>query len=93
MSDVRFIEGFFPKEPHAKAPDFVKGAGSIKAQDMINFLTAWVAAHPGEEWLRYQIKESKAGKLYVVEDTWKPEPRTPQEAETSDTFKDDDIPF
>jgi len=94
VSDL--IEGFYPKEKHPNAPDFVKGGFSINLEQFIPFIRQWCKDHPGENWLNGDIKESKSGKLYASEDTWKPEkdtsPPAPAQA-AQDEFSDDSIPF
>jgi hypothetical protein len=90
------IEGFYPKEKHANAPDFVKGKFSINLEQFMPFIRQWCKDNPGENWLNGDIKESKNGKLYASEDTWKPEKNTPpaaQSAPKQDEFEDEDIPF
>lgn len=85
MSDVKFIDGFFAKAPRQGAPDFVKGSVSIKIEDFAKWVGAYKKANPGEEWLNIDIKESRGGKWYASENTWKPA--------GSDKPFDDDVPW
>ena len=88
MSDIVFADGFYFKEPHKNAPEFVKGSLSIKLEDAIPFLTKYRVEG---EWLNLSIKESKAGKIYIAVDDWKAdnkehEPPTHPEDESSLPF-------
>ena len=69
MSDIEFIEGLSFKAPKEGAPDFVKARGSIKREDLI----AWLQAKDGD-WINFDLKEAKGGKLYASVDNWKPDP-------------------
>ena len=64
MSEVIFPEGIFVKEPHEKAPDFVKGRLSIKKSALL----AWLEGR--DEWTNLDIKRSKGNTLYLQVDTW-----------------------
>ena len=59
MADVQFPEGISIKDPHANAPDCVKGSISIKKAEIIPFL------EKRSEWTNLDIKRSKGGKLYL----------------------------
>ena len=67
-NDAKFIPGLFFKHPHENAPDFIISKGSIKTADML----AWLTAQTGE-WVNFDLKESREGKLYASVDDWKPE--------------------
>jgi len=93
VSDL--IEGLYPKPKHANAPEFVIGKLSINLEQFMPFVRQWCKDHPGENWMNIDMKESKGGKGYAVEDTWKPEKNTPpaaQSAPKQDEFEDD-LPF
>ena len=70
-----FPEGFIFKRPRAGAPDFVKGAMSIKVDEFIPFLQE----HANNGWVNLDLLTSqKTGedgkpKLYCKLNTWKPE--------------------
>lgn len=101
--DIEFIEGLSFKAPKDGAPDFIIARGSIKRQDMID----WLSNKEGE-WINFDLKEAKGGKLYASVDNWKPDPNkqadnagkaanlargtTPIDA-PSQPFPEDDIPF
>lgn len=69
MSDIEFIDGLSFKAPKEGAPDFIKARGSIKREDLI----AWLQAKDGD-WINFDLKEAKGGKLYASVDNWKPDP-------------------
>jgi len=86
MSDIVFADGFYFNKPHEKAPDFVLGKLHIKVDSAIRFLQNL----QGSE-VNLDIKESKAGKIYIAVDDWKPdnkehEPPTHPEDESSLPF-------
>lgn len=101
MSDVKFIGGLNFKAKNPNAPDYVICKGSIKREDLI----AWLQSQQGE-WINFDVKESKGGKMYAAVDTWKPndgsrqggqaqrpQQRAPQQQAPKDDFGDTDIPF
>ena len=67
MAEVTFPEGISVKDPHEKAPDFVRGRISMKKDELI----PWLQKQDGE-WVNCDIKRSKGGKLYLQVDDWKP---------------------
>ncbi len=100
MSDVKFIGGLSFKAKNANAPDYVICKGSIKREDLI----AWLQSEQGE-WINFDVKESKGGKIYAAVDTWKPngggsarqggqqQRQRPQQQAPVDDFDSDSIPF
>ena len=84
MADVIFPEGLSVKDPHEKAPDFVRGRLSIKKSELI----PWLDTQEGE-WVNMDIKRSKGGNLYLQVDTWKPT----QTASAPKAEGDDGLPF
>lgn len=68
MSDIEFIDGLSFKAPKEGAPDFIIARGSIKRLDLI----AWLKAKEGE-WINFDLKEAKGGRLYASVDNWKPD--------------------
>ena len=89
MSD--FIDGLSFKKPHGNAPPFVKAKGSIKVVDLGKYLKE--AHNNGKEWVNFDLKESREGKLYATIDDWKPDASKRQEAPQSSDDFDNDIPF
>ena len=95
MSDKEFPDGLFVKPPHDNAPDFVIGQISIKRRDFGNYLRG-----KDDEWLNFDIKESKDGKWYCELNKWKKDSKSAAERATApaavagkpDEFVDD-IPF
>jgi hypothetical protein len=95
-NDIEFVDGLIVKPPHAKAPDFVKAAISIKVADLGVWLRAKHKA--GEEWVNIDVKESKNGKWYAAVSTYKPKKTDEQQpAARKPAAKrpaaEDDIPF
>lgn len=100
MSEIEFVDGLIVKAPHSNAPEFVKGALSIKREELI----AWLQKQKGD-WVNVDIKESKSGKWYAaVNDYKKDEPKRgggggkPQRStgplgRDVNPFPDEDIPF
>lgn len=68
MSDAKFVPGLFFKDKHENAPDFVVCKGSIKVADMASFL-----ASRDDEWINFDLKRSRDGRLYAAVDDWKPD--------------------
>lgn len=75
-----FVDGLLIKKPKPGTPDFVKLNISIKRKELI----AWLEGK-NDEWVNLDVKQSKQGKLYAQENTWKPKERKPE------AF--DDFPF
>lgn len=92
MTDAKFIDGMIFKQPHERAPDFVKASLSINIPKLI----AWLQAQEGE-WVNADMKESRDGKLYVQVNTYKKgetkSHKPPAAPPASGGFNDDDIPF
>jgi len=89
MSDNNFVGGFYFKEPHEKAPDFVKGKIQIKLSDFAAYLRELKGNEPDVEWLSVDLKQAKSGKYYAERDTWKPTgDASPARAPITD-----DVPF
>lgn len=90
MSEVEFVDGLIVKAPHSNAPDFVKGALSIRREELI----AWLQKQKGD-WVNVDIKEARSGKWYAAVNEYKPqEGKTKrQEAPRRDDGPDDDIPW
>ena len=94
--DSMLVKGFYPKEKHPNAPDFVLGKASIHLPTFAEFMREFKAANPGEEWVSIDSKLSRAGKGYASVDTWKPDPdkaAAPQAQAVPQPSVDDDLPF
>ena len=63
-----FADGFIFKRPNEGAPDFVKGALSIKVNEAIAFLQK----HNSGGLVNLDLKNSQGGKLYLQLNDWKP---------------------
>lgn len=90
MSEVKkYAEGFRFFEKKDNQPDFVLGAIVINPDQ----LRQWAINNPdltseykGETQVKFQVKKSKAGKVFIELDTWKPQ-------EKSVTESNDSLPF
>jgi len=93
--DSMLVKGFYPKEKHANAPDFVIGKGSINLPQFAEFMREFKAANPGEEWVNIDMKLSRAGKGYASVDMWKPDPEkaAAPSAPAMAPVTDEDLPF
>ncbi len=78
--------GIFAKKPHPNAPDFVKGAISLKRADAIE----WLQQQDGE-WVNLDMKESRNGKYYLSVNDYKPEASKQTEAPQPES--DQALPF
>jgi len=67
QNNTTFPEGMMIKPPRQGAPDFVKGSISIKRLEFIQ----WLNTKP-DEWVNLDIKISKANKMYLSVNDWKP---------------------
>lgn len=83
--EKEYPKGFYYKEPHENAPDFVKGSCSIKVKDFIDYLQSI-----NDEFLNLDFKISKEQKPYAEVNTWKPEKKETKNELETDT---NDIPF
>lgn len=94
MSDAKFIPGMIVKAPHERAPDFVKASISIKVEELGQYLREQYKE--GKEWVNVDVKVSKSGKWYAVENDYKKEakPEAPRgSSKVGGGTIDDDIPF
>lgn len=55
-----FTDGLIFKKPRQGAPDFVKGAISVKVPEFI----AWLTKYNNNGWVNIDLKQSKTGTLY-----------------------------
>ena len=97
MSDKEFVDGLIVKQPHEKAPDFVKCSISIKRKDLGNWLRG-----KSDDWINIDVKESRGGKWYAEVSNWKPKQSQHQqdkangyqpEPQGGDYDAESDIPF
>lgn len=96
MSDAKFIPGLLVKAPHERAPDFVKASISIKVEELGQFLREKYKAK--EEWVNIDVKVSRSGKWYAVENDYKKEakpqaPKGSSKVGKGDIEDDDPLPF
>jgi len=64
-----FPDGLIFKEKRAGAPDFVRGGLSVKVPEFKAFLDK----HNNNGWVNFDMLTSKAGKMYIALNDWKPE--------------------
>ena len=94
--DSMLVKGFYPKQKHPNAPDFVIAKGSINLPQFAEFMREFKAANPGEDWVNIDMKLSKAGKGHATVDTWKPDPAMQGQSSApapAPASIDDDLPF
>ena len=93
--DSMLVKGFYPKEKHANAPDFVLGKASINLPQFAEFMREFKASNPGEDWVNIDCKLSRAGKGYASVDMWKPDPEkaAAPSAPAMAPVDDSDLPF
>jgi hypothetical protein len=97
MKEKIFADGMMFKRPREGAPDFVKGAISVK----VDSFTEFIKKHNKNNWVNLDLKESKEGKLYLELNTWeKSEQKSLGSVPTlkpvgypTETINPDDIPF
>ena len=104
--DPVFADGFIFKRPREGAPEFVKGALSLKVDEAIAFLQK----HNNAGWVNLDLNNSQGGKLYLQLNDWKPptqdtaqppvaapvEPvaaANPQDAQDAPAIVEGDIPW
>ena len=64
----KFIQGVRIYQPHQNAPSFVKGNGVFTVSEIVPFLQG---NHVNDK-VRFQVKESRNGGLYLELDTYIP---------------------
>lgn len=82
-TEAKFLDGIRVYTPSEKAPDFIVANFEIDGDAFV-----------GRGKVRGVLKRSKGGKLYAVEDDYKPRgvgPEPPKKE--ADDFQDRDIPF
>lgn len=85
MSEVKFLNGLRVYAPRENAPDFVKGQIVINARELVEALGIL-----GQETVRLDIKQSKAGNYYASINEYKPTTKTNSKA-TEEAFEDEFI--
>lgn len=66
-----FADGLMWKDPHEKAPNFIKGALIVNAEKFNDFMKANMQHASEKGWLNIDMKESKNGAIYFQLNTWK----------------------
>lgn len=90
MSEKIYADGFRFFDKKDNQPDFVLGAIVISPEALLS----WAKSNPdktsdykGQMQIKFQVKKSKDGKVYVELDTWKPA------GQKTFTEPKDDLPF
>lgn len=81
-----FTDGLIFKKPRQGAPDFVKGAISVKVPEF----TAFLKKHDNNGWVNIDLKMSKEGKLYCELNNFRRDVPTEPQAEFKSTLTDDE---
>lgn len=71
-TDKKFPDGIMWREPHPKAPDFVKGRILIQVDKFIEQLKVYKQYQSDKGWISIDIKDSRGGHRYFELDTYKP---------------------
>jgi hypothetical protein len=77
VSDIEFVQGMFFNKPSDKAPDWVVGNISIKADEFVRWLEAQRPNDKG--FIKIKVNESKAGKVYCALDDYEPQQQRDEE--------------
>ena len=81
-------QGFFYKDKHQNAPDFVLGNLSLNAADAIKFITD----HTNDRgYVNLQILRSKEGKPYIKLDTFVPDSSRAVSTEANSVSTSDEV--
>jgi len=94
-NEKQFVDGFYPKPPSEKAPDYVIGKASIKYAAFAAWLRDWRKANPDEEWINLQMDRNKGdrSKGHAFVDTWKPNQEQAAQPAPAAAVDDGDAPF
>lgn len=98
MAENILPEGVRFFEKNANAPDFVLGSFVVSIDDLNAFVAAnpqYLTEYQGKKQLKLQQLRSKAGKVYLNVDTFKPtaQPTQPDLPSVSAPEAVDDLPF
>ena len=83
-----FADGFSFRR-NEKAPDFVVGNLSIKADEAIQFINS----HKREGWVNLSIKYGRSGNPYIELDTFVPKSDAAKTTPMVEEEEEDDVPF
>lgn len=88
MSDKIFIDGMLARKPNDGAPEFIKATLRINVLELQAFL-----GKQTDEWITIDVKESKAGKWYAEQNTWKKDEKSAEAKAAQADIDPDSIPF
>ena len=91
MTEKKYADGVRFFERKDNQPDFVLGALVITPEDLMQ----WTKSNPdltsnykGKDQVKFQVKRSKEGKVYIELDTYKP-----GQAKAVNQQESEDLPF
>lgn len=91
MTEKKYADGVRFFERKDNQPDFVLGALVITPEDLMQ----WIKSNPdltsnykGKDQVKFQVKRSKDGKVYIELDTYKP-----GQAKAVNQQESEDLPF
>ena len=99
MSDLIFVNGLSAKKPHENAPSFIIADISAKVAELHEWLNNNQGLANDAGFINLQLKESKAGNLYIAVNDFKPikksdaPPREEYYTPKEPVVDDDSIPF
>lgn len=76
-TEKQFVEGIMAYRPRENAPDWIKLNLVLNKDALIMWLESQETDEKGH--IRIDLKESKAGKLYLEKNTWKATATTPRD--------------
>jgi len=88
-TEKKFIDGMRYSAPSEKAPAWVKGHISVQVDPFIRFATGNCDERG---WLNIDVKESKAGNLYLELSTYRPGSAKPKSTPEDEAVEALDIP-
>lgn len=93
-NETEFLPAFYFKDP-GNAPAFVKLKGSIRIDSLKDFFDLVKSKKKsGKEWINFDIKESKDGKIYASIDNWEPTKENLEDnAPIPTEAEQEDLPF
>lgn len=93
MSEKIYAKGIFGFEKKSTQPDFVIGSLLITLSDFKEFVNSnahLLTEYQSKQQLKLQLLKGKDGKMSIVVDTFKPEPK---QQSNSQTNVGNDMPF
>ncbi len=76
MTEKKYVDGFRFFERKENQPDFVLGAIVLTPEDLMKYVQEnfdSLTEYNGKKQIKFQVKKSKEGKVYVELDTYQKE--------------------